>query len=79
LHVLALRRFNPPGPPVPASDAAAWTFSTGTDRGHEGAPLVVGDMLDVVTPYPNILYALDLPKPGAPHVWDGVRTPERAP
>jgi PQQ-dependent dehydrogenase (methanol/ethanol family) len=47
----------------------AWTFSTGTDRGQEGAPLVVGDTLYVVTPYPNILYALDLTRPGAPMKW----------
>ncbi len=47
----------------------AWTFSTGTDRGQEGAPLVVNDTLYVVTPYPNILYALDLTKPGAPLKW----------
>ena len=43
----------------------AWTFSTGVNRGHEAAPLVVGDMMYVVTPYPNILYALDLKNPGA--------------
>ena len=42
----------------------AWTFSTGTDRGQEGAPLVVGDTMYVVTPYPNILYALDLTQAG---------------
>jgi glucose dehydrogenase len=42
----------------------AWTFSTGTTRGHEAAPLVVGDTMYVVTPYPNILYALDLKKRG---------------
>jgi lanthanide-dependent methanol dehydrogenase len=47
----------------------AWTFSTGTDRGQEGAPLVIGDTLYVVTPYPNILYALDLTRPGAPMKW----------
>jgi PQQ-dependent dehydrogenase (methanol/ethanol family) len=47
----------------------AWTFSTGADRGHEAAPLVVGDTLYVVTPYPNILYALDLTRPGAPIKW----------
>jgi lanthanide-dependent methanol dehydrogenase len=47
----------------------AWTFSTGTDRGQEAAPLVVGDTLYVVTPYPNILYALDLTKAGAPVKW----------
>jgi PQQ-dependent dehydrogenase (methanol/ethanol family) len=43
----------------------AWTFDTGINRGQEGAPIVVGDTLYVVTPYPNILYALDLKKQGA--------------
>jgi lanthanide-dependent methanol dehydrogenase len=38
----------------------AWTFSTGVNRGHEAAPIVVGDTMYVVTPFPNILYALDL-------------------
>lgn len=42
----------------------AWTFSTGVNRGQEAAPLVVGTTMYVVTPYPNILYALDLTKPG---------------
>src|SRR3954453_20097307 len=37
-----------------------WTFSTGVNRGHEAAPLVVADTMYVVTPFPNILYALDL-------------------
>jgi PQQ-dependent dehydrogenase (methanol/ethanol family) len=43
----------------------AWTFSTGVDRGQEAAPLVIGSMMYVVTPYPNILYALDLTQPGS--------------
>ena len=38
----------------------AWTFSTGVNRGHEAAPIVVGDTMYVVTPFPNLLYALDL-------------------
>jgi PQQ-dependent dehydrogenase (methanol/ethanol family) len=38
----------------------AWTFSTGVNRGQEAAPIVVGDTMYVVTPYPNILYALDI-------------------
>ncbi|KMO39814.1 methanol dehydrogenase [Methylobacterium tarhaniae] len=42
----------------------AWTFSTGVLRGHEGAPLVVGNMMYVHTPFPNIVYALDLDKEG---------------
>jgi lanthanide-dependent methanol dehydrogenase len=38
----------------------AWTFSTGVLRGHEGGPLVIGDVMYFVTPFPNIVYALDL-------------------
>ena len=38
----------------------AWTFSTGVLRGHEGAPLVVGDTMYVHTPFPNTVFALDL-------------------
>ncbi|SEI07679.1 methanol/ethanol family PQQ-dependent dehydrogenase [Paracoccus alkenifer] len=38
----------------------AWTFSTGVLRGHEGAPLVIGDVMYVHTPFPNNVYALDL-------------------
>ena len=43
----------------------AWTFSTGFTKGHEAAPLVVGDTMYVVTPFPNFLYALDLKNNGA--------------
>ena len=42
----------------------AWTFSTGVLRGHEGSPLVVGDTMFVHTPFPNIVYALDLNEQG---------------
>ncbi|WP_298936246.1 lanthanide-dependent methanol dehydrogenase XoxF5 [uncultured Ruegeria sp.] len=42
----------------------AWTFSTGVLRGHEGSPLVIGDMMYVHTPFPNIVYALDLANDG---------------
>ncbi len=41
---------------------AAWTFSTGVLRGHEGAPLVIGGTMYVHTSFPNIVYALDLAK-----------------
>ncbi len=51
---------------------AAWTFSTGTLRGHEGNPLVVGNVMYVHTSFPNIVYALDLSKPGAPQIWKHV-------
>jgi lanthanide-dependent methanol dehydrogenase len=42
----------------------AWSFSTGATNGHEAAPLVVGDTMYVVTPFPNMLYALDLKNGG---------------
>ncbi|WP_425441605.1 lanthanide-dependent methanol dehydrogenase XoxF5 [Roseovarius lutimaris] len=42
----------------------AWTFSTGVLRGHEGSPLVIGDMMYVHTPFPNIVYALNLAEDG---------------
>jgi lanthanide-dependent methanol dehydrogenase len=56
----------------------AWTFSTGVSRGHEAAPLVVGSTMYVVTPFPNILYALDLSKPGAPLKWEYQPNPSTA-
>ena len=43
----------------------AWTFDTGVKRGQEAAPLVVGDTMYVVAPFPNVLYALDLRRAGA--------------
>src|SRR6195952_1542751 len=42
----------------------AWTFSTGVLRGHEGGPLVIGDVMYVHTPFPNTVYALDLNNDG---------------
>lgn len=42
----------------------AWTFSTGVLRGHEGSPLVIGDTMYLHTPFPNIVYALDLANDG---------------
>ncbi|MFT4150363.1 MAG: methanol/ethanol family PQQ-dependent dehydrogenase [Paracoccaceae bacterium] len=42
----------------------AWTFSTGVLRGHEGSPLVIGDIMYVHSPFPNIVYALDLKNDG---------------
>lgn len=38
----------------------AWTFSTGVNRGHEGAPLVIDGVMYVHTAFPNNVYALDL-------------------
>jgi len=47
----------------------AYTFDTGVNRGQEAAPIVVGNTMYVVAPFPNYLYALDLTKPGAPLKW----------
>lgn len=54
----------------------AWTFSTGVLRGHEGGPLVVGDMMYVHTPFPNNIFALDLSDNGK-IVWR--HTPQQDP
>jgi lanthanide-dependent methanol dehydrogenase len=46
-----------------------WSFSTGVLGGHEGQPLVVGNTMYVVTPYPNVVYAFDLTQDGYPLRW----------
>ena len=56
----------------------AFTFSTGVNKGQEAAPLVVNDTMYIVTPFPNIVYALDLKKPGAPMKWKFEPNPEPA-
>ena len=38
----------------------AWTMSTGVLRGHEGSPIVIGDMMYFATPFPNNVFAVDL-------------------
>ena len=43
---------------------AAWTFSTGVLRGHEGGPLIIGNVMYLHTPFPNKVYALDLSQEG---------------
>jgi lanthanide-dependent methanol dehydrogenase len=53
----------------------AWTFSDGTQNGHEAAPLVMGNIMYLVTPFPNLSYALDLTKPGAPIKWSFAPNP----
>ncbi|MEX6506768.1 PQQ-dependent dehydrogenase, methanol/ethanol family [Jiella sp. M17.18] len=37
----------------------AWTFSNGVDRGQESIPLVVGNTMYIVGPWPNNLFALN--------------------
>ena len=43
----------------------AWTFDTGVHRGQEAARIVARNTMFVVTPFPNILHAFDLTRPGA--------------
>jgi lanthanide-dependent methanol dehydrogenase len=57
---------------------AEFTFSTGVNRGQEAAPIVVGDTMFIVAPYPNTVFALDLSKPGAPVKWKYQPKPEAA-
>ncbi|MDB4916941.1 MAG: PQQ-dependent dehydrogenase, methanol/ethanol family [Gemmatimonadetes bacterium] len=54
------------------------SFSTGVLHGHEAAPIVAGSTMYVITPFPNIVYALDLSKPGFPVKWQFNPTPEPA-
>src|SRR6267378_1891040 len=59
----ALTRFSPLAQVSVSNVAqlrAVWTFSTGALHAHEGNPLVVGATLFVHTPYPNMVFALDL-------------------
>jgi len=68
----SLQRFSPLNQITTANVGglkAAWSFSTGTLRGHEGNPLVVGNVMYVHTSFPNKVYALDLAKEGAPQIW----------
>jgi PQQ-dependent dehydrogenase (methanol/ethanol family) len=53
------------------------TFSTGIPHGHEGQPLVFGNTMYVVTPFPNNLIAVDLTKPGGALKWIYEPHPDR--
>jgi PQQ-dependent dehydrogenase (methanol/ethanol family) len=54
------------------------TWSTGRNRGHEAAPLVIGDTMYLVTPFPNRLVALDLRAPTLSPKWSFEPAPDRA-
>src|SRR4051812_14929548 len=47
----------------------AWEYDTQLRRGEEAAPIVVNNMMYVVTPWPNYLLAFDLTKPGPALKW----------
>jgi lanthanide-dependent methanol dehydrogenase len=57
---------------------AVFSFSTGATRGHEAAPIVAQGTMFIVTPYPNVVYALDLTRPAAPVKWKFAPQPEAA-
>ncbi len=42
----------------------SWTFSTGVQRGHEGGPLVIDNVMFIHGPFPNPVFALDLNNEG---------------
>jgi lanthanide-dependent methanol dehydrogenase len=49
--------------------ALSLDFATRQPGGHSGAPVVSGDVLFLVTPFPHTVYALDLANPTAPVRW----------
>ena len=68
----ANRRFSALDDITPANVAhlrPAFTFSTGTLKGQEAAPIVSTDTMYVVAPYPNKLFAIALDQPGGPARW----------
>ena len=70
-----LQRFSPLDQITPSNVGTmvpTWTFSTGALRGHEGNPLVIGNVMYVHSAFPNTVYALDLTKAGAPMLWKHV-------
>jgi PQQ-dependent dehydrogenase (methanol/ethanol family) len=59
----------------------AWTFSPGVMRGQEAPALVAGKMMYIITPFPNIVYGLDLEKAAKkenPIKWQYEPKPESA-
>ena len=46
-----------------------FSFATGAQRGHEAAPIVVGSLMFIVTPYPNTVFAIDLAQRSATVKW----------
>ena len=55
-----------------------FSFSLAVNKGQEAAPIVADNTMYIVTAYPNIVYALDLTKPGAPLKWSFAPKPAPA-
>lgn len=49
--------------------AVVFTFRTGAPGAHTASPVLAGDTLLVLTPFPHKAYALDVAKPGVPVKW----------
>jgi PQQ-dependent dehydrogenase (methanol/ethanol family) len=80
-HDFASTRYSPVDEITPGNIGTlkvAFTFSTGVDRGQEAAPIVVGDTMYIVSPFPNVVYALDLTREGAPVKWSFKPQPQAA-
>ena len=54
------------------------SMATGIPHGHEGSPLVVGDTMYMITPFPNNLIAIDLKNPSGPVKWTFQPNPDGA-
>lgn len=77
---LANTRYSPLGQITTANVAqlkVKTTLSTGIPRGHEGGPLVVNNTMYVVTPFPNLLMAVDLTQPSGALKWTFAPNPDR--
>jgi PQQ-dependent dehydrogenase (methanol/ethanol family) len=55
-----------------------FSFSLAVNKGQEAAPIVADNVMYVVTAYPNLVYALDLTRPGAPLKWKFAPKPQPA-
>ena len=53
-------------------------FPTGQRGGHAGAPVVDGDRLFMLTPFPHSILAFDLARPDAPVLWRYARRADGA-
>lgn len=71
-HDLAATRFSPLNQLTARNVAGLkllWSYSTGSLKGHEGNPLVVGGRLYLHTPHPTVVVAFNLEDPDAPVLW----------
>ncbi|MDQ6925229.1 MAG: PQQ-dependent dehydrogenase, methanol/ethanol family [Candidatus Eremiobacteraeota bacterium] len=67
-----MTRYSPLSEITPANVARlkmAWSVSSAIQHGFEATPLVAGNTMYWITPFPSRVHALDLTKPGAPIKW----------